>query len=76
MGKSKKRSIRKNIDKSAVVLKRAIILQQIISDINNHEIKEETIKYINLFGITIEELSESGADYEELVAIKHLLFFS
>lgn len=74
MGKSKKRNLNKNSDKNAVVLKRVEIVKQIIFDIHNNSINEDTVKYINLFGITAEELSEAGAVYEELSAVKHLLF--
>ncbi len=74
MGKSKKRTLAKNIEKNSVVLKRAEVVHQIISDIHINNITDDTIKYINLFGITMEELSEAGAVYEELSAVKHLLF--
>ncbi len=74
MGKSKKRTLTKNINKNPVILKRDGVIEKIISDIQNNNISDDTIKYTNLFGITIEELSEAGAKYEELSAVKHLLF--
>ena len=72
MGKSKKRNLNKISEKNSVVLKRVEIVKRIISDIHNRNINDDTLKYINLFGITQEELSEAGALYEELSAVKHL----
>ncbi len=74
MGKSKKRSFCKNIDNIGTVLKRSDILDNIISDIRFNNISEETKKYVGLFGITYEELSEAGITFEELSAVKHLFY--
>lgn len=74
MGKSKKRNLNKITDKDSVTLKRSEVVMKIISDIHNNDINNNTVKYINLFGITAEELSEAGALYEELSAVKNLLF--
>ena len=46
---------------------------QILSDIKNKNISDESKNFVTLFGITIEELSEAGATYEELSIIKHLI---
>ena len=76
MGKSKKRTFNKNCDKNSIILKRSDIINRIISDIRNNAVNETTEKYIGLFGITSEELTEAGAAYEELSAIRHILFFT
>lgn len=73
MGKSKKRTINKITGKNFSVLKRAEVIRQIILDIHNNNINDDTIKYVGLFGITIEELSEAGADYEELSIVKSFI---
>ena len=73
MGKSKKRILNKNTDVSGKTYKRNEIINKIISDIKINNLSAETKKFISLFGITIEELSEAGADFEDLSALKHLL---
>lgn len=74
MGKSKKRIFNKNTDLKGSVLKRKDIVSQILSDIRTNNFNEKTINFISLFGITIEELFEAGAVYEELSAVeKHFI---
>ena len=74
MGKSKKRTLNKKNDNNAIMLKRTQAVKQIIFDIKNNNINDMTIKYIILFGITSEELTEAGASYEEISTIKQFLF--
>ena len=74
MGKCKKRILNKNTDMRGGVFKRAEIIRKIISDIRTNSITNKTMEFITLFGITPEELSEAGASYEELSAVKHLIF--
>ncbi len=74
MGKSKKRILNKITENITPVLKRKTVISNIIKDIRNNSIKEETKNLISLFGITIEELSEAGVSYEELSAVKHIIF--
>ena len=74
MGKSKKRTLTKNIEKNSITLKRVEVINEIITDIRNNNINDETIRHISLFGITSEELSEAGAAYEEISAVKKFLF--
>ena len=74
MGKSKKRILNKNTENITPVLKRKTVICNIIKDIKNNSIKEETKNLISLFGITFEELSEAGISYEELSAVKHIIF--
>ncbi|MCD7780151.1 MAG: hypothetical protein LUH05_05715 [Candidatus Gastranaerophilales bacterium] len=73
MGKSKKRILNKTTDLTGSVLKREEIIEQIISDIKSNNISDKVKNFIGLFGITIEELSEAGASYEELSMIKHFI---
>ena len=73
MGKSKKRSFSKNTANIGNILKRTEIIKGIISDIRNNSLNQESTNLITLFGITMEELSEAGASYEELSAVKHLI---
>ncbi len=72
MGKSKKRIFNKNTDDRGITLKRKEVISIVLHAIKTNNIKEEISKYISLFGITIEELLEEGADYEEITALKHL----
>lgn len=73
MGKAKKRNFNKNSFAKGTTLKRNDIVSQILSNIKNKNITDETKNFITLFGITIEELSEAGATYEELSFVKHLI---
>lgn len=72
MGKAKRRNFNKTVDNIGMVLKRDEVISEIISDIKFHKITEQTMKNISLFGISIEEIFEAGANYEDLSAIKHL----
>ncbi len=74
MGKSKKRIFNKNTDLKGSTFKRDDIISQILSDIRSNNLNDKTRNFISLFGITIEELSEAGAAYEELSVIKHLIY--
>lgn len=73
MGKAKKRNFNKNSFSKGTTLKRNDILSQIVLDIKNKKLTDETIKLISLFGISTEELSEAGATFEELSIVKHLI---
>ncbi len=73
MGKSKKRIFNKNVSTKGMVLKRDEVVLKILSDIKNNNLTSETKKYISLFGITMEELSEAGAEFEELSIAKNFI---
>lgn len=75
MGKCKKRNFNKYKNNEALSLKRADAVNSIIKDIKNNNYSEQTKDLITLFGITAEELSEAGATYEELMAIKYIFSF-
>ena len=72
MGKSKKRIFNKNTDEKGLILKRNEVVSLVLQAIKSNNIKSEIKKYICLFGITIEELLEEGADYEDISAVKYL----
>ncbi len=72
MGKAKKRIFNKNTNQKGSILKRNKIIEQIISDIRKNTISDKTKNLIGLFGITVEELTESGISYEEVSAFMHL----
>ncbi len=72
MGKSKKRILNKNTEDLGLTLKRKEVILKILTDIKNNKISDETQKLICLFGITIEELLENGAGYEEISALKDI----
>ena len=74
MGKSKKRILNKSSETLKPLLKRKTVINNIIKDIKNNNLREDTKNFISLFGITFEELSEAGVSYEELSAVKHLIF--
>ncbi len=74
MGKSKKRNFNKNLMNRGLAFKRSEALKSVISDIHNNSVSEQTKLHISLFGITAEELAESGASIEELQLAKHLFF--
>lgn len=71
MGKSKKRIFNKNTE-TGLVLKRTKAVSEVMFSINNNKITEETKRYISLFGISIEELLEAGAEFEKISAVKSL----
>ena len=73
MGKSKKRIFNKNVSTKGMVLKRDEVVLKILSDIKNNNLTSETKKYISLFGITMEELSDAGAEFEELSIAKNFI---
>ena len=74
MGKSKKRSFNKAREKDITSVKRADAVTDIINSIRNNSLDSDIKNLISLFGITSEELTEAGATYEELSAVKHLIF--
>lgn len=66
MGKSKKRIFNKNLGLKGTVLKREKLVAQVLADIKCNKLSDETKRLAELFGITAEELSEAGAEFEEL----------
>ena len=73
MGKAKKRNFSKNKDNIAPVLKRQDVVCEIILAIRKNCVSDEIKRLISLFGITAEELSEAGASFEELSAVKNIV---
>ena len=73
MGKSKKRGFLRGNDKIGTVLKRQDVVLQILSAIRKNTLTDEILGLISLFGITAEALSEAGASFEELSAVKNVI---
>lgn len=73
MGKSKKRGFCRGKDKIGSVLKRQDVILNVISAIRKNTLTDEILGLISLFGITAEELSEAGASFEELSAVKNII---
>ena len=70
MGKSKKRNFNKNTDMLGSVIKRSDVIETVLLAIKNHNVTDEVKNNISLFGITPEELTESGATLEEIKVFK------
>ena len=72
MGKSKKRIFNKNkiVETS---IRREDAVRSVLKSIKGNLLDVETKNLISLFGISAEELAESGASYEELRALKNLI---
>ena len=80
MGKAKKRNFHNCINSTGTLgslpqtLSRQEALLKIMTSIKAGDYSDEIKDLIGLFGITAEELAESGAIYEDLVALKAVLY--
>ena len=72
MSKSKIRILKKNSGIGGAALKRNEAVIIVLKNIKQNKQLNETEKLIGLFGITVEELLEAGAEYEEISAIKYM----
>lgn len=70
MGKSKARSLQKNINDKFKYMTRTSALNHVINHIDK---KNEIIDTITLFGFSAEEMLEAGAEYEDVMALGALL---
>ena len=66
MGKSKTRSMNRNINDKFKYMTRESALDNVIKHMND---KNEVIDTITLFGFTAEEMLEAGAEYEDVIAL-------
>lgn len=66
MGKSKSRSLNRNISDKFRYMTRESALDDVIKHMNN---KNDVIDTITLFGFTAEEMLEAGAEYEDVMAL-------
>lgn len=73
MGKSKKRIFHrcKYMDMTSMTRDRAI--EEVILGLQSDCFSKDVLNNISMFGLSAEELSESGAKYEDLMALKHVL---
>ena len=65
MGKSKARSLHRNINDKFKYMTRESALDSVIKNIY----AEDSINTITLFGFTAEEMLEAGAEYEDVMAL-------
>lgn len=76
MGKAKKRNFQNCINSSDTLsvlpqnCRREEAINYIMQKIEEHDFGAQTKDMIGLFGITEEELSEAGATFEDLKALK------
>ena len=70
MGKSKARSLQKNINDKFKYMTRSSALNHVIKHIDD---KNEIIDTITLFGFSAEEILEAGAEYEDVMALGALV---
>ena len=66
MGKSKSRSLNRNVNDKFKYMTRESALNTVVSHMNN---KNEVIDMVTLFGFTAEEILEAGAEYEDVMAL-------
>ena len=69
MGKSKTRSLHRNINDKFKYMTRESALDSVIRNICT----EDSINTITLFGFTAEEMLEAGAEYEDVMALGSLV---
>jgi hypothetical protein len=69
MGKSKARSLKRNINDKFQYMTRESALKEVV----NHTLDKNSIDTITLFGFTAEEMLEAGAEYEDVMALGGLI---
>ena len=70
MGKSKTRSLNRNINDKFKYMTRESALNNVVKHMDN---KKEVIDMVTLFDFTAEEMLEAGADYEDVMALGGLV---
>ena len=73
MGKSKRRILHKGINDKITNLSREDALNDVVKACNAKKIDDSTKDLISLFGLSAEELLESGAQYEDVLGLRSLL---
>ena len=73
MGKSKRRILHKGINNKIANLKREDALSEVVKACNAKKVDDSTRDLISLFGLSAEELLESGAQYEDVIGLRVLL---
>ena len=66
MGKSKSRSLNRNVNDKFKYMTRESALNTVVNHMNN---KKEIIDMVTLFDFTAEEMLEAGAEYEDVMAL-------
>jgi len=75
MGKCKKRNFNRSRNSEGLSIKREDAVSSILKDIKSGNFSNKTNDLMTLFGIGLEELSEAGASYEAIMALKKLYPF-
>lgn len=73
MGKSKRRILHKGINDKITNIKRQDALEDVVKACNAKKVDDGIKNLISLFGFSAEELLESGAQYEDVLALKGVL---
>lgn len=73
MGKSKRRILHKGINNQITNLKREDALNDVVKACNAKKVDKEIKDIISLFGLSAEELLESGAQYEDVLGLRSIL---
>lgn len=71
MGKSKARSLNRNINDKFKYMTRESALNSVVKSLDGQN--EEALDTITLFGFTAEEMLEAGAEYEDVMALGGLI---
>lgn len=71
MGKCKKRTLNKQVLNMS--LSRNDAIKIIVEKVHTNNLDNEAKNFLTLFGITPEELTESGATYEEVMVLKRFM---
>lgn len=74
MGKSKKRIFNRCKYMSNPSYKRKDVVFDVVRSLKQNDFGEKPRNMISMFGLEPEELSEAGASYEELLAIRGAFF--
>ncbi len=73
MSKSKKRILHKNKDFEPLSCSRGDAVSYVIKAVKSRTFDKDAISMLSLFGISGEELSEAGLNWEELQALSSYL---
>lgn len=71
MGKCKRRTLNKSMLEAPLTREAAV--QYIVRQVKLNDFDEKAKNLLTLFGITPEELTESGISYEEILILKRFM---
>ena len=73
MGKSKRRILHAGRNNLIANLKREDALSDVVEACNVKKVDDGVLNLISLFGFSAEELLEAGAQYEDVLGLRHYL---